>query len=85
MDTDSRVTAIEQVNHELSRKLKAMSTRRYATFTPSLRVSGKSDGAIAMDAKLQCRSIKVGEEKTKVRFLPPPVAISAQRLRKSAL
>ena len=85
LDTDHRMTAIEQANHELTKKLKAISNRSHATYTPSLKVAGKIDGAIVMEAKMQCRSIKVGEEKKKVTFLPPPETISAQRMKKSAI
>lgn len=85
LDTDSRITAIEQANHELTKKLKAISNRSHSTYTPPLKLAGKSDGTLVMEAKLLCRSIKVGEEKRNVKLLPPPETISAQRMKKSSM
>ena len=84
LDTDSRITAIEQANHELTMKLKAISNRNHSTYTPPLKTAGKADSALVMAAKLQCRSIKVGEEKKNVKLLPAPETISSRKMRKSA-
>ena len=85
VDGAALIGDVEMSCAAVTKKLKAISNRSHATYTPSLKVAGKINGAIVMEAKMQCRSIKVGEEKKKVTFLPPPETISAQRMKKSAI